>query len=62
MGHISVFQVNDPKSMNFFYNFNIFRISCVLYYLFTVDVIFWLIMFMTSAISVEEKIWMELPA
>ena len=28
MGHISVFQVNDPKSMNFFYNFNIFRISC----------------------------------
>ena len=29
MGHISVFQVNDPKSMNFFYNFNIFRISCV---------------------------------
>ena len=30
MGHISVFQVNDPKSMNFFYNFNIFRISSVL--------------------------------
>ena len=29
MGHISVFQVNDSKSMNFFYNFNIFRISCV---------------------------------
>ena len=28
MGHISVFQVNDSKSMNFFYNFNIFRISC----------------------------------
>ena len=28
MGHISVFQVNGPKSMNFFYNFNIFRISC----------------------------------
>ena len=28
MGHISVFQLNDPKSMNFFYNFKIFRISC----------------------------------
>ena len=28
MRHISVFQVNDSKSMNFFYNFNIFRISC----------------------------------
>ena len=28
MGHISVFQLNDPKSMNFFYNFRIFRISC----------------------------------
>ena len=28
MGHISVFHVIDPKSMNFFYNFRIFRISC----------------------------------
>ena len=28
MGHISVFQLNDPKSMNFFYNFRIFCISC----------------------------------
>ena len=28
MGHISVFQLNDPKSMNFFYNFRIFPISC----------------------------------
>ena len=28
MGHISVFQVNDSKSMNFFYNFRIFCISC----------------------------------
>ena len=28
MGYISVFQSNDPKSMNFFYNFKIFRISC----------------------------------
>ena len=28
IGHISVFQLNDPKSMNFFYNFWIFRISC----------------------------------
>ena len=28
MGHISVFLVNDPKSMTFFYNFRIFRISC----------------------------------
>ena len=31
MGHISVFQLNDPKSMNFFYNFRIFCISCVLF-------------------------------
>ena len=29
IGHISVFQLNDPKSMNFFHNFWIFRISCV---------------------------------
>ena len=29
MEHISVFQLNDPKSMNFFYNLRIFRISCV---------------------------------
>ena len=28
MRHISVFHVNDPKSMNFFYNFRIFGISC----------------------------------
>ena len=30
MEHISVFQLNDPKSMNFFYNFRIFCISCEL--------------------------------
>ena len=34
IGHISVFQLNDPKSMNFFYNFWIFRISCVIYLVF----------------------------
>ena len=28
IGHISVFQLNDPKSMNFFYNYRIFCISC----------------------------------
>ena len=42
MGHISVFQVNDSKSMNFFYNFNIFRISC--------DILLFLILVFSSCL------------
>ena len=44
IGHISVFQLNDPKTMNFFYNFWILRISCegwwVIYITYLIHVFF----------------------